>query len=48
MVEPPAHDRVRAVKADLGNRAEVEKLFEGEKVDGVFALQCVVFCGLDP
>jgi hypothetical protein len=41
MMEPPSQDRVRAVKADLGNKAEVEALFEGEKVDGVFALQYV-------
>jgi len=31
--------RLVCVKADLGKKAECEKLFQGENVGGVFALQ---------
>lgn len=45
MTLPPAfvedENRLKRVKADLGNKEEMEGLFEGEEVGGVFALQWV-------
>jgi nucleoside-diphosphate-sugar epimerase len=43
IVQPPAliedTKRLRCVKSDLGDKAQVEALFEGEEIGGVFALQ---------
>lgn len=42
IVEPPkltSDGRLRVVKCDLGDIKQVEGLFEGEKIGGVFALQ---------
>ena len=44
IVEPPkltSDERLRTVKCDLGDSKQVEGLFEGEKIGGVFALQYV-------
>jgi len=44
IVEPPKltnDERLRTVKCDLGDIKQVEGLFEGEKIGGVFALQYV-------
>lgn len=44
IIEPSQTDkRVKAVKADLGDVKQVEGLFEGQKIGGIFALQCVSF-----
>jgi FlaA1/EpsC-like NDP-sugar epimerase len=46
-VRPPptfgVHDenRLISVAADLGNKDDLARLFEGRRVQGVFALQCV-------
>ncbi|WWD17528.1 hypothetical protein CI109_101969 [Kwoniella shandongensis] len=52
IVEPPNHgitdkNRLRTVKADLGKIEEVKGLFEGEKVDGVFALHGIMSGGAE-
>jgi nucleoside-diphosphate-sugar epimerase len=43
IVEPPKYisdeSRLRVVKADLGDPAQLTTIFEGETVGGVFALQ---------
>lgn len=43
IVEPPRfiedEKRLRVVKADLGDEAQIKGLFEGEKVGGLIALQ---------
>lgn len=42
IVEPPratADKRLRVVKADLGDEAQIAGLFEGEEVGGLIALQ---------
>jgi nucleoside-diphosphate-sugar epimerase len=44
IVEPPkltSDERLKVVKCDLGDLKQVEGLFEGEKIGGVFALQYV-------
>jgi hypothetical protein len=44
IVEPPkltSDKRLKVVKCDLGDVKQVEALFEGEKIGGVFALQYV-------
>jgi hypothetical protein len=44
IVEPPkltSDERLKVVKCDLGDVKQVEGLFEGEKIGGVFALQYV-------
>jgi hypothetical protein len=44
IVEPPkltSDERLKVVKCDLGDIKQVEALFEGEKIGGVFALQYV-------
>jgi hypothetical protein len=52
IVLPPTLDqdekRYKAVKADLGDIKQVESLFEGEEVGGVFALQYVAFLPESP
>ncbi|ODO08901.1 NAD-dependent epimerase/dehydratase [Cryptococcus wingfieldii CBS 7118] len=52
IVEPPSHgitdkNRLVAVKADLGKIKEVEGLFKGEKIDGVFALHGIMSGGAE-
>lgn len=42
IVEPPKltqDERLKVVKADLGDVNQVKSLFEGEKIGGIFALQ---------
>lgn len=40
IIEPVRLDeRMKVVKADLGDVEQVKALFEGEKVGGIFALQ---------
>lgn len=42
IVEPPkltSDERLKVVKADLGDVNQVKALFEGEKIGGIFALQ---------
>jgi hypothetical protein len=43
IVEPPKliddAKRLKVVKADLGDLSQVKKLFEGETIGGVYALQ---------
>jgi nucleoside-diphosphate-sugar epimerase len=43
IVEPPRsiddEKRLKVVKADLGDLSQVKKLFEGETIGGVYALQ---------
>ena len=44
IIEPPKltrDERLKVVKCDLGDIKQVEGLFEGEKIGGVFALQYV-------
>lgn len=44
IVEPPKltdDERLKVVKCDLGDIKQVEALFEGEKIGGIFALQYV-------
>jgi len=44
IIEPPkltSDERLKVVKCDLGDIKQVEGLFEGEKIGGVFALQYV-------
>ncbi|WVF71767.1 hypothetical protein IAT40_006575 [Kwoniella sp. CBS 6097] len=50
IVQPPNHGiddekRLKSVKADLGDKAQLEALFEGEKVGGVFALHGIMSGG---
>lgn len=43
IIEPPRfiddEQRLRVVKADLGDEKQIESLFEGEEVGGLIALQ---------
>jgi hypothetical protein len=42
IVEPPkltSEERLKVVKCDLGDVKQVEGLFQGEKIGGIFALQ---------
>ncbi|WVN88104.1 uncharacterized protein L203_103304 [Cryptococcus depauperatus CBS 7841] len=52
IVEPPNHGvtdngRLVTVKADLNNVAEVQKLFEGKRIDGIFALHGIMSGGAE-
>jgi hypothetical protein len=46
IIEPPRliddEKRLKVVKCDLGDKEQVEGLFAGEKIGGIFALQYVL------
>lgn len=52
IIEPPRliddEKRLKVVKCDLGDMKQVEALFEGEKIGGIFALQYVLHCHPKP